>query len=97
MTAASTDVVLRLRPDAVSWREVDGEVIALDLRAGDYLAVNATGATLWRALEHGIRPADLVELLVERCNVTRDRSTEDVVAFTGQLDDRGLLARGHAS
>ena len=34
----------------LDWREVEGELVALDLRESRYLAVNRTGQVLWAAL-----------------------------------------------
>lgn len=87
----STEFVLMLEPDAVSWREVDGEVVALDLRAGDYLAINGTGTLLWRALADGASPDGLRQLLTERFGVPDERAAADVAAFTAALEARGLL------
>ena len=44
---------LRVRADALEWREVDGEIVALDLRRSVYLAINPSGALLWPALVEG--------------------------------------------
>ena len=41
---------MRLRTDAVEWREVEGEIVALDLRDEMYLGVNGSGAVLWPLL-----------------------------------------------
>lgn len=87
----STELVLTLEPDAVSWREVEGEVVALDLRAGDYLAINGSGALLWRALVDGASPGDLTQLLMDRFDVVHERAAADVTTFTDALDVRGLL------
>ena len=40
--------VIRLNADAVSWREVDGEVIALGRESSEYLATNTSGAVVWK-------------------------------------------------
>ena len=54
---------LRLRPDAVAWREVDGEVIALGLESSTYFGTNSSGAILWRRLAEGTTRAELVNRL----------------------------------
>ena len=45
-----TDRVLRLRPEAVHFREVDGEIVAVDVAGGEYVAVNRSGSMLWSGL-----------------------------------------------
>ncbi len=72
---------LRLRPGAVSWREVDGEVILLDLQTSDYSGVNASGTVLWSLLAEGTTRGALEEALVERFDVDRERAAADVAGF----------------
>ena len=45
--------MLRLRDTDLHWREIDGEVIALEARGSTYLAANGAGTLLWRALAEG--------------------------------------------
>src|SRR3954447_14497730 len=85
--------VLRLRADNVFWREVDGQVIALDLRSSRYLSTNATATALWPQLAEGAEPAELVQTLVERHRVERERAAADVESFLRWLDDEELLER----
>jgi hypothetical protein len=82
-----------LRDAALDWREVEGELVALDLRESRYLAVNRTGRLLWVALAEGATRDDLVERLVETFGIEQSRAEHDVDAFTAELDSRGLLAR----
>ena len=83
---------LRLNPDAVSWREVDGEVLALDLGSSTYLATNPAGALLWLSLAEGASRDRLVELITEEFDVDGARAAEDVDAFLRHLESQGLLA-----
>jgi Coenzyme PQQ synthesis protein D (PqqD) len=92
--ADSASTQLRLRRDALQWREVDGEVIALEGRAATYLAANATGTVLWRALATGTTRADLVATLVEQFGIDKARASDDVDAFLRELAAQDLLEQG---
>jgi Coenzyme PQQ synthesis protein D (PqqD) len=83
---------LRLNSTAVSWREVDGEVLALDLGSSTYLGTNPTGALLWKALAEGTSRDRLVELLTAEFDVDEGRAAADVDGFLRHLDAQGLLA-----
>lgn len=83
---------LRLNTDAVSWREVDGEVLALDLAASRYLGTNPTGAVLWKLLAAGTSRQRLIESLVDEFDVDVGRAASDVDAFLRNLAEQGLLA-----
>ena len=83
--------VVRLKPGAVEWREVDGELIALDTQSSTYFAVNRTGASIWPALVEGAARADLIGALTERFGIDHDTAARDLDAFLGQVAERGLL------
>jgi hypothetical protein len=81
----------RLRDGAVSWRDVDGEVIALDIGSGEYLSLNGTGRILWMALVEPVSVEELGSLLTEAFDVSEDIATADASAFVADLADRSLL------
>lgn len=92
--ALNDDVVVRIRSTNVSWREVDGEVIALDLASSTYFSTNRTGALLWHAMVDGATVAHLVALLEDSFDVPQTTARADVDAFLKLLVANGLLARG---
>jgi hypothetical protein len=83
--------MLRLRQHGLEWREVDDEVVALDLDTARYLATNRTGALLWDQLAAGATREALVALLVATWGLDQARAEADVDAFLAMLTDRGLL------
>lgn len=87
---------LRLRKDRLHWLEADGEVVALDEASLVYLNANASGATLWRALEAGATREELVHRLLAEYDVEEAVAEADVDSFVAELDARGLLERGRA-
>lgn len=79
----------------ISWREVDGEVVALDLRSSTYFTTNRTGAIMWKAMVGGCSVDDLVELLQVTFGIEKSRAAEDVTAFLELLSkNKLLLVRG---
>jgi hypothetical protein len=83
--------VLRLQDGRVDWREVDGELIALERAQAVYLAGNASAAVLWRALAEGTTDANLEALLVSTYGISAEAARVDVAAFLADLGARGLL------
>jgi Coenzyme PQQ synthesis protein D (PqqD) len=82
---------LKLRDADLEWREVEGDLVVLDLRESRYLAINRTGQALWAALIEGATQDDLIARLVETFDIERARAAADVAAFTTELESRGLL------
>jgi hypothetical protein len=89
--AAEADVV-RLRTDELTWREVDDEIVALDLRSSRYFSVNGTGSDLWKELAGGgATRQGLVETLAARYDVDTAQAETDVDEFLRDLAEKGLL------
>jgi uncharacterized protein (DUF2132 family) len=82
---------LRLREDRLEWREVGGEVLALDMDSSTYLGANASGALLWRTLAQGTTHEDLVTELVDAYGISEAQARTDVDAFLGELSEQGLV------
>ncbi|MDQ3304799.1 MAG: PqqD family protein [Actinomycetota bacterium] len=89
----SPEPVLKLRAEAVDWREVEGQVVALDRAGSVYLAINQAGTALWPAIVQGATREQLVGILLETFDVESDRATADVDAFVANLSERHLLER----
>jgi Coenzyme PQQ synthesis protein D (PqqD) len=83
---------LQLRPEAVAWREVDGEVIALGLESSTYFGTNQSGTLLWKRLVEGTTRAELIDDLMTTFDLDQKRAQSDVDAFLADLRGRGLLA-----
>jgi Coenzyme PQQ synthesis protein D (PqqD) len=84
--------LLRLNQSAVSWQEVDGEIIALQHESSEYLSTNGTGALLWKTLASGASREHLIGLIVSEFGIDKGRATADTDAFLDALTAQGLLA-----
>ena len=84
---------LHLSPDALS-RELDGEVLVLDLRTSLYFGMTGTAARIWQLLEAGHAEDDIVGTLSREYDAPRDAIAEDVASFLADLVARELLTRG---
>jgi hypothetical protein len=80
-----------LRTAAVSWRDVDGEVVALDIASGAYFSMNGAGRLLWMALVESASVDDLTRALRDSYAIPKERAESDAVAFVEDLIDRQLV------
>jgi hypothetical protein len=85
-------MTFKLRDDALHWRQIEDEVVAVDMKRAAYLGANPAGALLWEALVDGATKDELSGLLVERFSIDESQAVADVDAFLAQLDEAGLLA-----
>ena len=82
---------LRLREEDLSWRQIDAEIVAVDVTKSTYLSANESGAVLWSLLVDGSTRAELATALRDRYGIDRDRAEADADAFVAALESRGLL------
>jgi hypothetical protein len=82
---------VQLVREGLDWREVDGQLIALDSQRSTYLSGNPAGTLLWRALAEGSSEEELARKLVETYEIEPERAAQDVSRFVADLDRRGLL------
>lgn len=82
---------LRLRAEELSWRQIDAEIVAVDVSKSTYLSANESGAVLWSLLVDGATRVELTTALQERYGIDRARAEADVDAFVDSLESRGLL------
>jgi hypothetical protein len=87
---------IKLRGEDLAWRELDGEIIVVDLRSSRYLNVNSAGAALWPRLAQGATHDELVSTLVETFAIPSDQAQKDVTAFVEMCVERDLLGDGNA-
>jgi hypothetical protein len=82
--------ILKLRTE-LEWRDIEGEVVALDPRTATYLTVNQSGAELWSALASGASREQLIDLLMRKFAIPREEAATDVDAFIRMLAGRDML------
>lgn len=83
--------VLRLRSGGAVWREIDRATVVLDVEAAAYLATNASGTVLWRAMVAGATIAELVTALMDTYAIDRATAEENVESFVATCRQHGFL------
>jgi hypothetical protein len=82
---------LTLRTDDLTWREVDGEIVALEGRRSMYLSANGSGGMLWRMLARGATRDELADALATAYGIDAAAAGTDTDLFLEQLRSAGLL------
>ena len=85
------DKVLRLRLNDLEWREIEGEIVILDLKSSSYMAINNTGRVIWKALTSGATRAQLVAELIGAFSIHEEVAERDVDEFLESLEEAHLL------
>jgi hypothetical protein len=85
---------MRLHLNHITWREIDGDLVILDLRSSTYLTANASATALMRELAEDRTLQQLIDFLAQAFDLPEQRAQEDVRAFLEELSQRGLLDSG---
>jgi hypothetical protein len=82
-----------LGPD-VHVRAFDSELVVLNLRSGQYFALDAIGSEVWKELLAGNSPDGIAQGIHSRYRVDMQRAREDVCNLVDELLGEGLLVVG---
>jgi hypothetical protein len=90
MRTASLENTFTPGKDTVS-RELDGEVVILDLGSGSYFGLNAVGTRIWQLIgQHG-RLAVVLDELCQEYDADRDVLQRDLLELVGRMADARLV------
>ena len=78
-------------PDNYSWRDVNNELVVLNLQSGEYFTFNNVGRLIWLAVNDGKTVDEIMRSVVDQYATTEDKALTDVKAFIGNLLSEGLL------
>lgn len=89
------DIDARYELDAkrVAAELVNGELVVIDFLSGKYHGVRGGGVLVWRALEAGFSPREIITRLAEHSSAFDEPAALSVVAFAAQLEAQGLFTR----
>jgi hypothetical protein len=88
---------IRPHPDVV-WREVDGEVVLLNVVTGQYFGLDAVGSQVWMLLQsagpNGANLPALCALVTAAFEVDTATAERDLTALISDLISQQLLVAG---
>ena len=71
--------------------ELSGEVVILNLKAGVYHGLDATGARVWELLQQPRKVAEIRDVLLAEYDVEPERCERDLLELLADLAGNGLL------
>ena len=77
--------------DQVLCRELDGELVILDLKSEAYFGLDEVGARIWQLFTGDRSIQAVFEALIEEYDVEPETLRADLVELLEQLCDRGLI------
>lgn len=82
----------RFRPaERVAAREIEAELVLLDLEEGSFFVSRGTGPRIWQLLASGSSVDEVAELVAKRYGLAVEPVKRDVETFVELLLERRLL------
>lgn len=83
----------KLSPDVV-FRDLEGEAVILDLSSGIYFGLNEVGTRVWRLVDEGRHPSEIVEMVAAEYAADRETIARDIDRLLDDLSSRRLIVPG---
>jgi hypothetical protein len=81
----------RIRKSGISWRELDGQIVVLDLASSKYVTVSGAGAVIWQQLVPGATLDQVVNALTDVFDIDEETARADSRVFIDDLRERKFL------
>jgi len=78
-------------PDTTATRQVDDELVLLNLESGIYFGLDSTGTRMWQLIAGGAALGEARQTLLDEYEVEPARLEADLVRLVEELAARGLL------
>jgi hypothetical protein len=75
----------------VVFRDLEGEMVLLNLKTGVYFGLDATGTKIWHLIQAQRSLQEIRDALLEEYEVEQARCEDDLLKFIGQLQERDLI------
>ena len=72
-------------------REVDGEMVILDLSENAYFGLNEVGTLIWQSLQSGMALQEIASKITEEYEVESDEASRDLLNVLGELQSKGMV------
>ncbi len=87
MTEGETVIIAK----DVIYQELDGEMVLLDMKSGEYFGIDEVGSTIWALLERGKSTGEILLLLMQEYVVDELTCRNQVASFLNELQGAGLI------
>ncbi len=78
-------------PDGVLSRDLQGELVILDLKTGVYFGLDPVGTRIWHLLQEHQSLQKVLDSLAEEYEVAEPGCAHDLLGFVAKMLERGLV------
>ncbi len=90
MNSIALKTTIKRNPELVS-TDVDGEKVMMSIENGEYFGLDSVGSRIWELIENPIKVEELVNLLIDEFDVSKEKCEIDTIEFLNELMEKKLL------
>jgi hypothetical protein len=79
------------RKDNILSSEIDHEMVLMSIENSEYYGLDQIGTRIWQLIEKPQSPNELVNILVNEYDITREQCMEDTLSFIEILAEKNLI------
>lgn len=84
-------------PHGIVFRDLQGELVLLNLNGGVYFGLDAVGTRIWHLLREHQSLQKVLNALLQEYAVTEAQCRQDLLGLVTRMLDKGLLEISHGS
>ena len=77
--------------EKVFWREIEGEIVILNIDNGFYYTLDEVGSIIWEMVVKNISEEQIVKNLVEGYETDKATASKDVKTFLRELEKQEII------
>ncbi len=90
MGAMTLESRVRIKDDVV-YRDIDGEMVLLNLATGVYFGLDEVGSRIWHLLGAHQSFKPVIDALQDEYDVTEAQCAQDLIGLVAQMMEQGLV------
>lgn len=77
----------------LTWQDVNGDLVAINVDSGEYHIFNDVGHLIWLAIAEGKSNEEIVKQIIAQYNVREEKALSDLRDFIDDLMQRKLIEK----
>lgn len=74
-------------------REIQGEMVLLNMENGDYFSLNSLGTEIYECILNGMQNEEIISFLINKYNVEFNVLKNDVESLISQMFEKNILIK----
>jgi hypothetical protein len=83
-------------PSKIVWKELDQEVVLLDVSSGECFTLGKVGSALWKLIVEQKNDGEMIEFITSKFKVEAEQAKSDFQEFIESLLKEGILTKNTA-